>query len=476
MLIKTLTEDSNKSNRNELQIYVFNGVEDEWSFLSAINDPIKRFEHISELENATDAYFLSLATEKDFVYISPKPISQEFQDYAQSLLHFQKSRVITPTLRSHLICEDLLADSKSFNELVTLAKEYKKILMTSYSASFEFYSLYEQLLRVGLDVSIPEAPDYASAWTVNFFGSKSGIRQLAQKSRAQEPDFMMPEGVICMGKQDAAKIAANRYLKNKGVVIKTNKGSGGNGVLIFRDGELPTVYRDCVKKILDSMEERYWDIYPVIIEDLVNIHYNGMGGFPNVEFRIHKNGRIEMLYVCACQVTSKGVFYGIDINEDIINDRLQTRMEDTGYFIAEQYAADGYRGYFDIDMMYAKNGHVYVCESNTRHTGGTDVYKMAKALLGKNFMTDGYTISRIRHGWFEKDAYSFSDILETLSELLYDSKKREGIVINSHHFIRDGGLIYTIIGKNKKKAYELEKTMVKLLSSLKKLGSSFDNI
>lgn len=454
-------------NSTELKIHIFNIVEDEWSFIAALNEPAKRYEYISDVENGTDAYFIETATstDKDFIYISPKPINTLFQKYSQEIFQYKLGLVLVPALRSHLICDDFIEDTKTFNELISIAKNYKKVILTSYVASYQFYSLKEQLERIGIPLSCPEAPEYENAWTVNYFGSKSGIRQLAQKSQAAEPDFMMAEGIICVGKHDAAKIAANIYLRERGVVIKTNKGSGGNGVLILRDGELSKDYRQCIKEILALMNERYWDIFPIIIEDLINVNSSIAGGMPNVEFKIHKNGKIEMLYVCGCEVTPKGKFLGIDINEDIINDRLQTRIEDTGYYIAEKYSQAGYRGHFDIDFVYAKNGHVYVCESNTRHTGGTDTYKIARKLLGKDFMYDGYTLSRSRRHLFKERTFNFQQILDLLSPVIYKLKTKEGLIINSENSINSGHLIYTIIAKNKKRAYEYENHMLNIFSN-----------
>jgi len=455
---------ADQSKKNDLVAYIFNAVEDEWSFISTVSDMRKRFELLEDAEGASDCFFLATATESDFAYISPKPISAEFQLYAQNLLGFKQAEVFVPQLRSHLICEDFAKDSKTFFSFVAKAKEYKRVILLSYAATPQFLSLKEKLEKIGLQVYAPESPELDCAWTVNFFGSKSGIRQLAQKSVAAEPDFMMADGLICVGKQDAAKIAANRYIKQKGVVLKTNKGSGGSGVLIFREGELPTDYRECEKKILEYMNgDNYWDLYPIVIEDLINVNLTTTGGMPNVEFKIHKNGRIEMLYVCACQVTEKGVFYGLDINEDILNDRQQTRIEDTGYFIAEQYSAAGFRGHFDVDMMFAKNGHIYVCESNTRNTGGTDTYKIIRKLLGKDFMDEGYTISRSRHNWLSKNSNTFSSLIEQLNPLLFSSKTKEGIILNSENSVPSGKLIYMAIGKTKKRAYELETQLKEIL-------------
>lgn len=456
-------KEEENGKKGDLTVYVFNAVEDEWSYIATVADERKRLELIADCEDAADAYFLAAATNNDFIYISPKPFSELFINYVRSIFKYRNGEVLVPKLRTHLVCNDFTQDAACFLALVTKARDYRRVMLISYVASEQFYNLKMKLEEVGLEVVTPEAPVTDCAWTVNFFGSKSGIRQLAQKSAGVEPDFIMPEGLICVGKVDAARIAASRYLKQKGVVIKTNKGSGGNGVLIFREGELPNDYNEGYKQILKVFgSDRYWDEAPIIIEDLIRANPMGTGNLPNVEFKIHKNGRIEEVFVCDCQVTEKGSYYGLDINEDIINDRIQTRIEDTGYYIAECFAAAGYRGQFDVDMIYARSGKVYVLEANTRNTGGTDVYKVVKKLVGKDFMNDAYTISRSRHGFFPAKTYTFPDLLKLMTSLLYSPRTRSGLILNSENSIQDGKLIYTIIGQSKRQAYSLEQRLFEL--------------
>ena len=71
---EVINESGNK--KPELVVYVYNAVEDEWSFISTVADERKRLELIADTEDATDAYFLAMGTESDFIYVSPKPISE----------------------------------------------------------------------------------------------------------------------------------------------------------------------------------------------------------------------------------------------------------------------------------------------------------------------------------------------------------------------------------------------------------------
>lgn len=452
------------SRKKELTIYIYNVVEDEWSFLSSIQPIEKRYDLINDCNLSSECYLFANASESEFIYISPIEIPNSFKNYFQSITANKKIDIYVPQIKTSLICKDLYTDKQLFGEIISRAKKYRKVTLISYATSPEFLELKERMIQLGINVVTPEAPELENAWTVNFFGSKSGIRQLAQQSRAEEPDFIMPDGVICVGKLDAAKIAANRYIKEKGVVLKTNKGSGGHGVLIFRDGELPRDYKSCEKRIYELLsEDGYWERFPIIIEELINVNYLAPGAFPNIEFKIHKSGKIEMLYYCVMMVTGEGKYYGLDIHEDVINERTAARIIDTGYYIAEQYAEAGYRGHFDIDMIASNNKHIYVCESNTRNTGGTDIYKLVYNLYGEDFMSDVYVLNRNNYKFNNQETVSFKKIIDIVQPILYDKKGKEGVILSSASPLEYNQLLYTILGKNKKRAYKLQEQLYKLL-------------
>lgn len=452
------------NNKNELLIYIYNVVEDEWSFLSSIQPIDKRYEMISDCNISSECYLFANSAESEFIYISPIEINSQFKNYFLSLSSTKKVEIHVPQMRTGLICKDLYTDKELFGNLVKRAKRYKKVTLISYATSPEFLELKERMIQLGINVITPEAPEIENAWTVNFFGSKSGIRQLAQQSRAVEPDFIMPEGVICVGLLDAAKIAANRYINEKGVVLKTNKGSGGQGVLIFRDGELPKDYKACERRIYEMLlEDGYWERFPIIIERLIMVNRQSLSAFPNIEFKIHKSGKIDMLYYCIMMVTKEGKYFGLDIHEDVLNDRIAARIVDTGYYIAEQYAEAGYRGHFDIDLIAAKNNHLYVCESNTRNTGGTDIYKLVQHLYGDDFMSDVYVLNRNDYRFGNSENISLKKMLDVLKPILYDKKKKEGLIIGSSETLEYNKLMYTILGKNKKRAYRMQDELYNLL-------------
>jgi len=462
--MKAVTKRARKKTHNELVVYIYNIVEDEWSFISAISDKEERKKEIENSNSSAESYLFANANEDAFIYVSPKPISFAFKRYFQDLIGAKKIDILVPKKISGMVCKDFYNDKVLFNKFIKKAKRYKKVKLVSYASSPQFLDLKKRLKDRSINVTAPETPEVECFWTVNFYGSKSGIRQLAQQSTALEPDFIMPEGIICVGKSDAASIAANRYVKDKGVVIKTNKGSSGNGVLIFREGDLSSDYKKCEKEIYSILTQNdYWERYPIVIEDLIHTNLNNGSSYPNIEFKIHKSGKIEMLYYCLMKVTKEGVFYGIDMHEDVISERLAARIIDTGFYIAERYADAGYRGHFDVDMIATKYDQVFVNESNTRNTGGTDVYKIALELIGNDFMSDSYVISRSKYDISHLKRPSFTSLKNTLRPILFDKRTKEGLVISSENIIRQKEFIYIIFGSTKRRAYQIEEEMKHIL-------------
>ena len=372
---------------------------------------------------------------------------------------------LVPKKSSGLICQDILADKEIMERLVKLGKGCKRLVLTAYSTSPYFLQLVNELRKKGVDVRTPEAPDEDNAWTVNFYGSKSGIRQLTQINGAIRADLKMPNGVVSSGVLDSARFAANKYIKEGGVVIKTNKGHSGMGVLIFRKGNLPKKYRECQKKIVEIFNgDSYWEKFPIVVESLVKPNPRIGGGFPNAEFLIKKNGEVKLLYYCGMRIDEKGVFSGVEIGEEVLPRRVASRIVDIGYLIGEQYAEDGYRGFFDIDFIAGKGGEIFVNESNVRVTGGTHVYQAAVELAGREFMKKVYVLSNNNYTIPNKKIFTFKKLHGLMKPILFDRKTREGLVIVSSNLLAMGKLAYIIFGKNKRRALIIEKEMKRILS------------
>lgn len=446
-------------------VYIFNLSEDVWPFIKAISDDTARAAEIEENANLADRELFSLAAESHVVFISPRAVSNEFLGYFQSLTRTRSIQTLVTQSHSGVICEDILKDEAILQVIIAAANSSRRLTLSSYATTPYFLALVKTLKQRGLTVFTPEAPEAEDAWTVNFYGSKSGIRQLAQKSSSLEPDLRLADGLILSGIHDAAKIAAWTYLEQKGVVLKTNKGHSGAGLLIFRPGDLPADYDACAQTILEQLKlNTYWDRFPIVIEDYIHPNLNVGGGFPNVEFKILKTGKIEFLYYCSMRISPEGIFKGVEIHQDAVSDQLAAQMMDTGFFVGERYAAAGYRGYYDVDFIAAKNGQLYVTESNVRRTGATYVYNTALKLFGKDFMYDTYTLSNNNYSLPRSRDFTFTDTLKLLEPVLYHPQTRQGLIIASENLLKQHQLAYIIFAPSRKRALELETHMEQLLT------------
>lgn len=460
----TPTDTSGVGKLPPRTVYIFNMSEDVWSFIQAMNDPVARTREIEENADLGDRDLFSFCDEENMIFVLSEKVSDEFYAYFESIFGKRNFQILIPAHHSGIICDDIIADKVVYGALVAAANGQRRLALKSYSTSQPFLNLVRKLRNEGLTITTPDAPEEEDSWTVNFYGSKSGIRQLAGQSRAIEPDFMMPEGIIASGIIDASRIGANKYIKDHGVVIKTNKGHSGMGVLLFKEGDLPNDFVACQQHILSILEkDAYWNTFPIVIESFISINSGIAGGSPNVEFHILKNGHVDILFYGGMRMTPEGSFRGMEIHNEVISDQLAARMVDTGFFIAEQYRANGYRGYFDVDFVASKNGQVYVTESNVRRTGGTHVFAVAEQLFGKDFMYLTYILSNNSYELPKGKKYIFSEVRTVLTPILFTKEKREGVIIISENLFAYNLLAYIIFAPNKKRAYEIEATMESLL-------------
>lgn len=449
---------------DEITVYIANMSEDVWPFISSISDK-RMFEfEIEDNAHLGDRDIFAVAPNGGILCVLPRPVSTAYLSYYQQIMNITNARVIVPPKHTGEICEDILRSEEIMGLFITAAGENKSLNFLSYTTSLQFLRLVQVLRERGIRVNTPEAPQEEDSWIVNFFGSKSGIRQFVQKSGAVEPDLRMPDGLFCVGIDDAARIAANKYVARGGVVIKTNKGHSGSGVLIFRPGELPQQYSVCREKIRDILsQDVFWDRFPIVIEDYIPANFGVGGGFPNVEFKVQKSGKVEFLYYCGMRMTPQGTFRGVEIHHSVVSDNVEAQMIDTGFFVGEQYAKAGYRGYYDVDFIAGRGGELFVTESNVRRTGGTHVYAVASRLFGKEFMYETYTLSCNTYELPEGKKFTFTTLLQTLEPVLFNKKTREGVILVSENMLAMGQMQYIIFGQNKKRALELEAEMERLL-------------
>lgn len=453
------------NNNSELTVYISNMSEDVWPFIQSMSNPYIRQTEIIENAGLAEHDLLSFTDRNNILMVMPKPVGRFYQNYFQEISKNRNLQIIAPGQHTGEISKDIISDKQFFEELISIVSKYNNIDLISYCCSAQFLNLASEMKKRGINMETPEAPSEADSWLVDFYGSKSGIRQLSQQSEVKEPDFKMPPGLISVDIENTAKIAAKMYIKEKSLVIKTNKGHAGAGLYILRENDLPFTYQDCVNEILKLFQkEHYWNRFPIIIEKYIEPAITIGGGYPNIEFKIQRNGKVDFLYYCALRVTRTGIFNGVEISNTVLSDKDTAQIMDTGFYLGEQLSSRGYRGYYEVDFVASKNGDIFVTETNIRRTGGTHVYHLAKVLFGKDFLYETYILTHNAYPITKKQNINEPEkLFEKLSSILFDKNKKEGVVITGTRLLENNYFGYIIFGNSKSRAIKIEEQMIKLL-------------
>lgn len=437
-----------------LALFVYNSIEDEWAYLSQIQDKQLQKKLIVGSNRFSDCYLFANAELPFCVYLSPRPIHKEFLKYYTTLTG---SQIIckVPKQNTEFICKNIILDSELLKWIVKKAKKHNQsITLYSYANSPYLYELKEKLETYNLHVTLPDAPLKRNLWTVSHFGSKTGFRKTFQRH--------MPLGYICKTPQEAANKAVHLYSQNHGVVIKTARGNAGEGVLIYRNGDLPIVKKDCKQAILNRFQkDSFWNTAQIVVETFVDSSNEKKQPFPSIEGYIQQDGTPTFPYYCNMIVTKEGEFYGMEMAKNTLSPIVAKKVLTISKDIATTYAKNGFRGRFDIDFIYdGKN--LYANESNVRNNGGTDTYFVVKKIIGKDFFTKRYVLAKYIDLTI-KGRKTLKNVLQILKPLLFNKINKLGIVINSEAVIRHKGLSYIVIAVAKKEALIIDKKITNLI-------------
>lgn len=446
-----------------VDVYISNISEDVWDFIDTLTGEEKKFE-IDENAFLSDRELLILNPQHRSVIILPKKLDPIFVDYYKKIFNNDTVDIWVPAEHSGKTCEDILKDQEIWKKLISLGKS-STLVLKSYSSSKQFLNLIEHLRKAGCTVSTPESPSADAWWTVDHFGSKSGVRETVQELMSSVGEKWMTSGEVLKSIPEAVDVATKYYLQKNGVVIKTNKAHSGAGVVIVSPNTLAKDERECEKYFNDLFKTHaYWSKFPIVVEEYIDIDESVGGGNPNCEYRVTEIGEVQLLYMCGMRVTADGIFKGVAVNNSIFSPELAQKLLLFGSRLGETYAKAGYRGYYDVDCIYTKSGELLITESNVRKTGGTHVYHAGIILLGKNFGDSHYLLSNNTHPLPPGTSFSFAELLSKLEPLLFTKEKGEGILLASSNILRQGKLSHIIIGNDEKRAHALERKMEDLLA------------
>ena len=428
-------------------VYISNISEDVWEFITSL-DPNTMSNEIEENTFLSDRAIFTLPDSS--VFIAAKSISPQYKDYITSLIHLDDFHVIIPQNADGQLSLDLTNDLP----LIKTLSQFGQINLTAYSSTSQLYQLHQKLIQSGLTVNLPLSPQPQHQDTVDNFGSKSGIRRLVESLK--DPDIFMAPGQIFDSKATALKYASEKLNQSEGVVIKTNRGHAGMGVIVLPPGS-------SIPKTFET--DAYWDKFPIVVEKYIDVDPSIGGGFPNLEYLIDASGRVQLLYSCGMSMSSPGVFSGVEIGFGALPSVVLDKMIKIGQKIGQKYSNSGYCGYFDIDFAAGKDGKLYITESNLRQTGGSHVYHLAQRLFGQDFDQKTYIISDNTFS-LPPSNWTFSSISQLFQPILYNPDTKEGIVIVSENMLSRNQLSYVAFAPDRSKTLNLISSMAQLISKV----------
>lgn len=392
----------------------------------------------------------------DRVLVTPLLVNETMKEHVSKVMKFKNVINLSPSKIGESLNVSVLEDKKLLKQLEDIIRQNPGIDLVAYVSSNEFMNVVSYFRSKKLNFTTSEIPTQENNWTVAFFDSKAGFRQLTTFMNNGFPK--MPQGIVCDSIDEI--IGAVRFFFNNEMdcVMKANRGLAGAGLKIM--------YRkDYQKKNLNRVLEQilkenpFWSHDIVVVEEFIEPNLEIGGGAPNIELKISKN-KVHPLYCCSMRISREGVFQGIEIGRGTYTSYMKNKLIKHGVTFGQMLKKFSYNGHFEIDFVAGRDNRIYPIEANVRRTGGTHIYDAVKRLLGSNFERNYYVTSKDFQDAPKLKGKSYGQMRDKLNGLLYPIKgKKEGVVVTifNHLYIKWGKIGYFVVSSDKKSAYAIEK-------------------
>jgi len=397
----------------------------------------------------------------DKVLVTPLPVDADMKKHVEVIMKFKNVVNLSPRKLGVSLCLSIIEDKALLKQLVTIIKQNPGIDIVAYISSGEFMKLLSYFKGLRLNFQTSELPKKENHWTIAFFDSKAGFRQVTTFMENGFPK--MPNGIVCDSVEEIIGAVNYFFRSDTDCVMKANRGLAGAGLkIMFRKDY---VDKNLKKEIGEFFkEDPYWSRDVVVVEEFIKPNYKLGGGAPNIELKIAKN-KVYPLYCCSMRISDRGVFQGIEIGKGAYSRYMENKLIKHGVTFGHVLKKFDYQGHFEVDFVAGEDRRIYPIEANVRRTGGTHTYETARRLLGNDFERKFYIVSKDFSEAQKLKKNTYKELKTKLKDLLYPiNGEKKGVIITIYSYIKQGKIGYIVIEKDKKKAYAIEKELMERVS------------
>lgn len=397
------------------------------------------------------------------VVVSKKPPKNYINDICQRI-GYKNLVVLAPRRFTERLSSDIMEEPGLLKKVVQIIKDNPGIHVVPYYPTEEFFDLLVFLRQKNLKFDTPETVYRENRFVHHHHNSKIGFRTVWDKALDYNSPIKIPQGFIVDDVEEAITAARWFYYKKKNFIFKYNRGASGVGIVFYNYKDLPQDEEAFRDYLLSRHQDRIWYEENFIVEEAIDRDKSFFDGTPSIEFKI--NGKVQFTYVCAQWVNEKASFDGIYLGKELLDPKnlaINDLIKD-GTRFGEALKELGYRGIYDIDTVIDKNKQIYAVESNMRRTGGTHVYELGKYLYGPNFL-DKVCLTSRESLPIKKNINTYQKLFKIVKPLLFDKKKKYGIILVQPDAVLINQLGYIAIAPDKDSLFVLNEKLKNLVSA-----------
>ncbi|MFJ7154053.1 GNAT family N-acetyltransferase [Streptomyces sp. NPDC101118] len=198
------------------------------------------------------------------------------------------------------------------------------------------------------------------------YESKSAANALFRRltETGRHPGIRVPEQTYAAARWRAARLLRARARAGETAVLKTEHGVGGSGTAVVAPGAARAVLRRLPRG-------------PLLVEEYVE----GVpeGGDLTYDGLVDATGRVHDVGAAVMEVAGTA-YRGATVGPGVVPAVLEEAALAFGHAVGRELAADGYRGWFDVDFVADRAGRLAPTETNLRLTGPSVAFMVGARL------------------------------------------------------------------------------------------------